>query len=246
MTTGAYLLGAYPNIRLETMVLCNGYRNPAWLAKASSSLSEMSSGRFTLGIGAGWVESEYREFGFDYPPNEVRVRQLEEAAQIIKGMWSTDHFTFKGKYYQVNDSSCYPKPVNHCLMIGGSGEQLLLRIVARYANKWNTSMIGDPSVYKVKVEALRRHCLKVGRDFGEIVKSQLHLVTLAYSDEEAKAMVKGGGLCGMCDVVGSPRTVLDQLRKHADLGVDEFRFYFMPFPNIEATQLFVDEIMPKL
>jgi alkanesulfonate monooxygenase SsuD/methylene tetrahydromethanopterin reductase-like flavin-dependent oxidoreductase (luciferase family) len=246
LTTGAYLLAAYPRLKLETMVLCNSYRNPALLAKASSTLNEISGGRFTLGIGAGWVKSEYSEYGFDYPSNEVRVRQLEEAVQIIRGMWTEDHFTFKGKYYQVNDSSCYPKPANPTLMIGGTGEHLMLRVVAKYANKWNVSMIGDPSVYKVKVEALRRHCGKVGRDYDEIVKSQLHLVTLADSDADAREMVKRGGLCGMCDVVGSPRTVVEQLRKHADLGIDEFRFYFMPFPNIEGTQLFVDEVMPEI
>jgi len=246
LTTGAYLLAAYPKLRLETMVLCNSYRNPALLAKTSASLNEISGGRFTLGIGAGWVKSEYKEYGFDYPSNEVRVRQLEEAAQIIKGMWTKDHFTFKGRYYEVNDSSCYPKPADPLLMIGGSGEQLTLRLVAKYADKWNVSMIGDPSVYKVKVEALKRHCGKVGRDFSEIVKSQLHLITLTDSDEEARRLVKNSGLCGMCDVVGSPRTVVEQLKQHVNLGVDEFRFYFMPFPNIDSTKLFIEEVMPEL
>jgi hypothetical protein len=71
-------------------------------------------------------------------------------------------------------------------------------------------------------------------------------VTLTDSDEEARRLIKKGGLCGMCDVYGSPRTVLELLRKHADLGVDEFRFYFMPFPNINSTKLFVEEVMPEL
>ncbi len=245
-TTGTYLLATYPRLRLETMVLCNSYRNPAMLAKMSATLSELSGGRFTLGVGAGWIQSEYREYGYDYPSNEVRVRQLEEAVQIIRGMWTTDHFSFEGRYYHVNDSSCYPKPLNPCLMIGGSGEQLMLRVVARYADKWNVSMMCDPSAYKVKVEALRRHCRKVDRDFDEIAKSQLHLVALAGSDAEAMDIVGRGGLCGMCDIVGSPRTVAEKLKKHIDLGVTEFNFYFMPFPNVESTQLFVDEVIPAL
>ena len=85
-----------------------------------------------------------------------------------------------------------------------------------------------------------------GREFDEIVKSQLHIVALAESDRKAREIVKKGGICGMCDIVGAPETVVENLRKHIELGVTEFNFYFMPFPNIESTQLFIDEVVPEL
>jgi alkanesulfonate monooxygenase SsuD/methylene tetrahydromethanopterin reductase-like flavin-dependent oxidoreductase (luciferase family) len=131
-------------------------------------------------------------------------------------------------------------------MIGGTGEKMMLRVVAKHADKWNVSMMADPSAYKHKVGVLRSHCGKVGRDFDDIVKSQLHLVALADSDAEAKEIVKCGVIGSMCDIIGSPRTVVEKLRRHVELGVTEFRFYFMPFPNLRSTQLFVDEVVPEL
>ncbi len=90
MTTLTYVLGKYPRMKGGTIVLSQGYRPPALLAKMAANLQWLSGGRFILGIGAGWKENEYRAYGYDYPSTGTRIAQLEEALQVIRKMWSED------------------------------------------------------------------------------------------------------------------------------------------------------------
>jgi alkanesulfonate monooxygenase SsuD/methylene tetrahydromethanopterin reductase-like flavin-dependent oxidoreductase (luciferase family) len=91
-------------VKLGQVVTCNSYRNPALLAKILSTLDVISNGRIELGIGAGWYEEEYRQYGYDFPSTVVRIEQLDEAVSIIKAMWSKQKASFKGKYYSIKDA----------------------------------------------------------------------------------------------------------------------------------------------
>nr|BBH87994.1 hypothetical protein KTC_27450 [Thermosporothrix sp. COM3] len=116
-------------IRIGQLVTCNGYRNPALLAKMASTVDVLSHGRLTFGIGAGWYEREYRDYGCDYPNINTRLRQLREAVQVIRTMWTQEEAVFEGRYYQVHGAINQPKGVQkpHIpLLIGGSGEQVTL------------------------------------------------------------------------------------------------------------------------
>ena len=115
---------------IGTLVLCNSYRNPALLAKMASSLDQISNGRFLLGLGAGWMDEEYRAYGYPFPAVRVRIEQLEEALAIIKLLFKESRATFQGKYYAVNDAVNNPKPLQQPhppILIGGAGEKRLLR-----------------------------------------------------------------------------------------------------------------------
>jgi len=109
-TTLAYLAALHPQFKFGHSVLCQSFRNPALVAKMGATLQYLSGGRFLLGIGAGGFETEYKTYGYDFPPAGVRVDQLEEALQVIKALWSGKKETFSGKYYRVNEASCEPKP----------------------------------------------------------------------------------------------------------------------------------------
>ncbi len=171
---GWTLLAAYAactsRLRLGLMVTGNTYRHPAVLAKIAATVDVISNGRLDLGIGAGWNEYEHTSMGIPlYAPGE-RIRRLGEACEIIKRLF-TQHLTdFDGRYYQLKQARCEPKPIQKPyppFVIGGGGEQLTLRVVAQYADVWNFAG-GSVEQFNHKVEILREHCDKVGRDPAEI------------------------------------------------------------------------------
>ena len=157
-------------LRLGLMVTGNTYRHPAVLAKIATTVDVISGGRLDFGIGAGWNEYEHASMGIPlYGPGE-RIRRLDEACQIYKSLCTQHTTDFAGRYYQLQEARCEPKPVQRPyppIVIGGGGEQLTLKIVAKHADIWNHSG-GTPEIFKHKVEVLRGHCAAVGRDPAEI------------------------------------------------------------------------------
>jgi len=250
LTTISYLSARYPNRDFGSLVLASSFRNPALLAKMSATLNLLSEGRFILGIGAGWNEEEYRQYGYEFLSNRTRIKQMEEAIQIIKLLWTQDDVTFKGKYYGVENAYCHPKPdPAPPIMIGGSGEKYTLRAVARYADWWNT--VGyDSEAITHKLRVLEQHCDNVGRDFDDILKTELHFVALADSDEEAHRTAKRArehsSLYQLNRIIGSPDTVTAQLGEYIDAGISYFQLIFLPPPNKDAVQLFAEEVIPEL
>src|SRR5271155_286499 len=127
-------------LRIGTLVLCNSFRNPALLAKSLTTIDHISNGRLEIGLGAGWMDEEYRAYGYEFPSIGKRLRQLGEALQVLKAMFADKLASFKGKYYEIADAPLNPKPVQRPhppILIGGSGEKVMLRIVAKYADRWN-------------------------------------------------------------------------------------------------------------
>jgi F420-dependent oxidoreductase-like protein len=186
---GWTLLAAYAaqtsRIRVGLMVTGNTYRHPAVLAHQAATVDIISNGRLDLGIGAGWNEYEHQSMGIPlYAPGE-RIRRFGEACEIIKRLF-TQHLTdFDGRYYQLKEARCEPKPVQKPyppFVIGGGGEQLTLKVVARYADVWN--FVGGPvETFTHKLGVLREHCAAVGRDPAEIELSVQIYVN--YDDDDA-------------------------------------------------------------
>ncbi len=174
---GWTLLGALAaqtrRLRVGLMVTGNIYRHPAVLANIGATVDIISHGRLDFGIGAGWNELECSMYGIPlYTPGE-RIRRLGEACEVIKRLWTETVANFDGKYYQLKDARCEPKPVQKPYppyVIGGSGEQLTLRIVAQYANIWNFAG-GSVETFRHKNEVLNGHCATIGRDAKTIERS---------------------------------------------------------------------------
>ena len=246
LTLTSYLLPQYPNLNFGQIVLCNNYRNPALLAKMSSTLQTLSEGRFILGIGAGWFQDEYRQYGYEFPSPRTRIKQLEEAVQIIKMMWTEDLVTFHGKHYRVDNAYCYPKPDPvPPIMIGGSGEKYTLKVVAKYADWWNGGSV-DVETCTHRLSVLANHCDTVGRDYHDILKSAMGIISLAGSDEEALKQAKSSRYPEEWLLSGSPETLASRMGELVDAGVEYFQLFFVPFPNFEATQLFAEQVIPEL
>jgi alkanesulfonate monooxygenase SsuD/methylene tetrahydromethanopterin reductase-like flavin-dependent oxidoreductase (luciferase family) len=164
-TTLTWLAARYPDVMLCHHVLGHGYRNPALTAKMAATLQVLSGNRFMLGIGAGWREDEYRAYGYDFPPPAVRVRQLDEVVQICRLMWTEEHPTFDGTYFQIDDAAATPRPsVVPPICIGSSGEQLGLPLVGRQADIWNGPYFGDDDDWRRKRAIVDAAAAGAGRD----------------------------------------------------------------------------------
>src|SRR3954469_9785031 len=187
----AHWAGAFPSYRFGTIVLANSYRSPSLLAKMAATTQLLTGGRLILGLGAGWHEHEYRSYGFPYPSPATRIRQLEEAVQVIRAMWTQTPASFSGTHYQIENAYCEPKPDPlPPIMIGASGEQLALRVVARQADWYNTPS-GTIEMVKRKLDVLRGHCEAAGRDYDAMVKTgSFSAVAVAPTRGEARRMAE--------------------------------------------------------
>ncbi len=184
-------------VRVGQMVTCNGYRNPALLAKMASTVDVMSHGRLICGFGAGWYEHEWRAYGYGFPEVPVRMGMFREACEIISRMWTEDKPVFQGKYYTIDGPINMPKGARNPhpeFWIGGGGEKVTLKLVARWANGCNIGG-GDPETIRHKVEVLRGHCETLGRDPAEIVVStslqDVHLLAPGEDPEKVADWTKG-------------------------------------------------------
>jgi F420-dependent oxidoreductase-like protein len=165
-------LGAVvPRVRIGSLVYGNTYRHPAVLANMAATVDHVTGGRFTLGVGAGWQLNEHEQYGIELPPVKQRLDRFVEALQVMQGLLRQPRTTVHGEYYHLTDAVCEPKPVQDPLpiLIGGGGERRMLRIVARYADVWNTW--GRPDLIAHKSAVLDDYCAELGRDPKAIART---------------------------------------------------------------------------
>lgn len=247
-TTLSYLAGRYPDMTFGTIVLSQGYRNPALLAKMSANLQWLTGGRHVLGIGAGWKENEYLAYGYPFPPDRVRLKQLGEAVQVILAMWTEDCPTYEGEYYTIRDACLAPRP-NPLppLLIGGMGPKVTLKMVAQFAD-WCNINNTNLEFTRERLEILRQHCQTVDRPYEQIIKTfSSDCVVVAETHEEAERMKADSYFSRFDDgaLVGTPDEVADQIQRYVDLDISHFILRFVDFPNTEGVRLFMDEVAPR-
>lgn len=268
-TSTATLARDTSRIRIGQMVTCNGYRNPAYLAKVASTVDVASHGRLDFGIGAGWYEHEYNAYGYPYPDGPERLRMLGEALQLIHALWKDDYATFEGKYYQVRGAINEPKGVQkpHIpIWVGGGGEKVTLKLVARYADACNIGGT-NPDVYRHKYGVLKQHCEDVGRDYNQIIKSAevfTHLVLPGMTPEQATAKprrdvsrlvghdvsleeFREGNYVGYPQgFIGTTQEAIETFSRLHEAGVEYFIVYLTGVAHLETLQAFAEEVMPAL
>lgn len=241
-------------IKIGQMVTCNGYRNPAYLAKVASTVDVMSHGRAICGLGAGWYEHEWRAYGYGFPETRERMRAFREAVEICVRMWTEEKASFKGEYYTIDGAINEPKGVQkpHLpLWLGGGGEKITLKLVAKWAQGCNAGD-GKVDVLRHKLEVLREHCETVGRDYESITRStSQNIYLLEDGDEPEKATAQFRGTTSLEDFqrgwcVGTAEQVADKIQQLADAGANYVITYF-PRVAYDHTMLsrFAAEIMPQ-
>ena len=251
-TTIAALSQATSRVRLGQMVGCNSYRSPALLAKITSTVDVISGGRLDWGIGAGWYEHEYKGYGFDFPAPKVRIGMLRETVEIVRSMWTEPDTTYSGRYYVLDGAQCDPKPLQSPhppIWIGGGGEQLTLRVVARHADVANFG--GKPHEWQHKAEVLQQHCKEVGRDYDEIRKTISGEVLIRETEAELEEI----GSLSMWrepfdswrqgNLVGTPEQVCEKLQAYIDLGCTGFVPWCSDYPSTQTLELFAEQVIPS-
>src|SRR5580700_7334070 len=256
---GWTLLGALSQhtkrAHIGAMVNGNTYRNPALTAKMAATLDRICGGRLNLGLGAGWFELEHNSLGFDFKTLPQRLEALDESCQIIKGMFSQDKTTLRGKHYNVVDAVCNPRPVQQHvpLMIGGHGERVLLKIVARHADMWNMTN-ADAAEMKRLISVIERHGDTVGRDTDEIeITLAMGLCYKAPKEREemlsqvvAMMAQTTPELARQRMIIGSKQECVDKIEGYLKAGVTHFLFmHNPPLTAEEDIQAFAEDIIPQ-
>ncbi|MBA3743092.1 TIGR03560 family F420-dependent LLM class oxidoreductase [Sporichthya sp.] len=251
-TTMAAISQRTRKIMLGQMVGCNPYRNPALLAKITSNIDVMSGGRLIWGIGAGWYRNEFNGYGYEFASNGDRLRAMRETIEIVTGMWKEPSFSYQGRYYQLERGECDPKPVQTPrpqVLVGGGGEKVTLRIVARLADASNFG--GKPNEWAAKAEILAGHCRDVGRDYDEIQKTwspEIHI------RETEKELVDGGSRSTWGEefeswragnLVGTPEQVAEKIAAYQALGCTGFYPWCSDYPSTETMRLFAEKVIPQ-
>jgi F420-dependent oxidoreductase-like protein len=215
----AALAASVPRLRLAPLVTSVTYRHPAVLANIASAVDQISHGRLTLGVGAGWQENEHAAYGIALGTVRERMDRFEEAVQILRSLLDEPRTTFSGQYFQLRDAPNQPAPVQSKLplLVGGAGERRTLRIAAKYADEWNSWT--TPELLAHKVSVLREHCEQVGRDPGEIHVSTQALLYLSTDQEWLAA--KRQAEPGPPVIVGTPAEVADIVARYREAGADE-------------------------
>jgi F420-dependent oxidoreductase-like protein len=174
-TTLGFLAAQTERVSLGTLVTGVTYRHPGILAKQVTTLDVLSGGRAWLGIGAAWFEQEHLGLGVPFPTLKERFQRLEEALQIAKQMWTSDNNgEYQGKHYQLKQTLNVPQALSKPhprVLIGGTGEKKTLKLVAKYADACNIFSMAGPEFVKQKLDVLREHCEREGRDYNEIEKT---------------------------------------------------------------------------
>lgn len=244
VTLGA-IAAATGRIRIGELVTGVPYRNPALLAKMCATLDVISHGRSIVGLGAAWHEPEFAAYGWPFPTVRERMEMLEEAAQIVDRMLTQRPASFSGKHYSIQDAYNDPMPVQKPrppIMIGGSGEQVTLKLVARYADFCNVG--GDPVTVARKFSVLQRHCEAVGRPFSEI--TLCNNVGIVIARDEAELAVKKEKYPDFGDIWGTPETVVSRLKEYAEVGSQYVTFHMPDAEEVEPILLLGEMALPRV
>jgi alkanesulfonate monooxygenase SsuD/methylene tetrahydromethanopterin reductase-like flavin-dependent oxidoreductase (luciferase family) len=229
-------------VRLGLMVGANTFRNPGITAKLATTLDHVSDGRAVVGIGAAWFEREHDAFGIEFgaSPGE-RIGWLDESVMLMRRLFDGERINHDGPRYSMHDALCEPRPVQPHLpiLIGGSGRQKTLRVVAERADAWNTS--GSLEEVEDALRALEAHCADVGRDPATIEKTVSFHIILRDDAEAAEArtreLLQANGV-GIVDfggyVAGTPADVTATLKPYRELGFETF-VVRMPAPYDQET-----------
>lgn len=217
-TISATLARDTSKVNIGQMVNCNGYRQPSLFAKIASTVDVASHGRLYAGFGAGWYEHEWRAYGYGFPETKERMAKFREATEIIHKMWTEDAPTFQGKYYTIDEPINEPKShkpgYKIPLWIGGGGPQVTLKLVALYGDACNVGV----DVAAEKLEILKGHCDKVGRNYDEITKSStITAYPIATGADPAKAT--------------------EAVRKqYGDISLEEFKTFGVPMEPAQIVE----------
>jgi len=230
-------------IKLGFAVICNSFRNPAYLAKVISTLDHISNGRVLMWLGAGWNKAEYRQYGYPFPKAHVRVDQLEEALTIIKKMFTEDKFTFEGKFWTLKRTLNNPKPIQKPypqIVIGTAGLRMT-DIACREADGINIMPSFKATEIPERISLIKENLKKYNRDPSEFEISLLYPITLVKTQEELEKFSEGERTNTL---TGYPEEIKERLAVLEDLGLNKMVVMGLSSPDFDhPLNIFAEKVM---
>lgn len=255
-TTASALAAATERIRIGHLVLANGLRHPALLAKMAVTLDHASGGRLDLGLGSGSWAPDFAAYGMPFPPPAERAARLDEALAILRLLFTDSAPSFAGTYYRLDGAPSLPRPVQQPhppIHVGGAGERRTLPVVARHADVWNCPTYALADLAR-KRDVLREECRRIGRDPDAVEVSEEAVLALAPTRDRVDAVRAlaerrfagpGWGLAAG-GYVGLPDAVVARIRERVALGVRRFVFFLHDRGEPDTLALLAREVLPAL
>jgi len=256
-TVMSALAGVTTKIRLGSLVLNNMFRYPQLVAKMAATLDVVSNGRLELGMGAGWFKQEHEMFGLPYKKHFERIEMLLEAIELMKSLWTKERTNFKGRFYQVNNAICLPKPLQkpHPPLLVGGYSKHILDLVAKHANKSSFILLSSKE-FAEKADMLKEKCKRIGRNYSKITKSFFGEAMVVGSEKEAvdqikrrlkerRMPVKQTMQYAQKCIIGTPERCIERIMEYKKAGVQEF---MLVFPHLDTKQIkiFADSVISCL
>ncbi len=240
----AALCATTSRVRCGSLVYSAGYRHPAVIANAMATLDQLSNGRVTLGLGAGWLGREYRAYGIPFGSVGERLRMMEESLTCIRLLLTSEESNFSGEFFNLDRAQCEPKPIQSQfpIWVGGSGEKVTLRIAAQRADGWNVPFI-SPDTFAHKNAVLDAHCDRLGRDPSQVFRSVN--VGIALSEDSLFAQfdkMSEGVRCGV--LMGSVGEMLDRVGAYIAGGAQQVNLAVRAPFDADAIEWFAAEVLP--
>ena len=249
-------------LRFGPMVTPVTFRPPVIVGRMAAQLDALSEGRFVMGLGVGWHEVEHHVFGIPFPPRKERYERLREAIELMRTLWTESPAHYDGTYYQLNGAECIPTPPpgRPPIMIGGSGPNRTLRLVAEYADEWNGNN-RTPEQYAELVQALERHCEDIGRDPASVRRSMFVMGLMGRTREENDMLASRFSRMSLGREMtfdqlleserppvfwGSAEQCVDYLGRLADMGVEEVIIEHLATDRDEIAEYIASDILPKV
>ncbi|MBS7617270.1 TIGR03560 family F420-dependent LLM class oxidoreductase [Candidatus Bathyarchaeota archaeon] len=219
-------------IRIGSLVTSNTFRHPSLLAKMATTLDVISAGRLEFGIGAGDLPVEHYTYGIPYPSDVERISRLREALQVIIKIWTEEKPSFTGKFYEIREPPCFPKPIQKPhppIWIGSiTGKKRIIRLAAEYADNFNV-LDGSPESYVEKMKTLDEYCEKIGRKPSSIRRSWHGFIDTTIKKDDSLI-----------------EDTIRNLKAMSDAGVQDFILGFSDRTDIEALKIFAEQVIPTL
>jgi F420-dependent oxidoreductase-like protein len=260
----AALAARTERVRLGTLVSPVTFRHPAVLAKAATTVDEISGGRAELGLGAGWWTEEHETHGFPFPPVPERMEMLAEQLEIVHGLLKEPVFTFEARHYTLRDCPFIPKSVQQPhlpVIVGGKGGAGIARLAARWADEYNTFFVG-PDEARTRFTRVRDAVDAQGRDQDTFTTSLMTQVVVGADQAELISRIERlmefdpdaggspdeylGELDGYGAVVGTPEQAVERLAAFEEAGVQRIMFQDLLVDDLEMLALLGSEVLPRL
>jgi len=240
--TLAALAAVTKRLKIGTMVTCSSYRQPSLLAKMGATVDVLSHGRLIMGLGAGWHEEEYEAYGYEFPDQATRMRQLKETLIIIEKMWTEEKSSYEGKFYEIHDALCVPKPMQKPrpkILVGiAKGKKTLPYLSVRYADGFNATTSSLQECEEI-TKAVLRYCEQYNRNASDLIERAAKRRGRSALEFRKNAVERGF-------IIGQTDECVRRLRQFKDVGVNSFFLSFTGDTEIKPLETFTDEVIPQL